>query len=756
MTVAHPDLPLALATTPVARTMAARAAETIAKATGQTVAGLVNGRALRQHADGLTQYLALRLGDVGRARRAMAELRSELSSRPVDELASGPSMRARLYRMARDAAFTSDRGDTVERMRSRRDLPWAQGPSGQLPALALRIVRSDLPDETLELLELRHVRDLAPDEIAYVIDADVDALYSALDDATRLALDLLEGSARSGGHLRSLLRDALSLVLDDAPVEARDAAGDWLPLPKGTVIGRRYALERRVGSGAFGDVYRATDTAVPGHVIALKLLHQPAHSEEAREAAMREIRHIASVFHPSLVQFKDHGWYEGRLFFVMPWYEGETLEARIRREPLSRGEAHDLFVPLARALATLHAAGIRHQDVKPENIFLARLRHAEDEVLPVLLDLGVAAKEAEMVVAGTPTYFAPEVASQFVDPTSGTRVTAKADVYSMALALRNALEPEAEEVVGTTGVEKFIAARAASTPRPFRRRDLRYLDATFRRFLAQDPEARPDAETLARDLAVLVAPEKERARRRSIAAVAIPLATLLLGVSSVIGFQLAAKIDRKSREAERASLAARSLREDLAASESRRERLAAESDRIAALLEHGRLSRDELATHLARTETALTEATDKARVARTEVEALRGSLGEARTREDALRGSVTDAETRATHERERAVTAEERAARRTDDLDRANASLREATSRMRALEETAAGLEDRLAAERARANELDRAVVNAREATARALAARDQAEDEVARLRRERRSSKATGHTTRPLRLRAR
>ena len=61
---------------------------------------------------------------------------------------------------------------------------------------------------------------------------------------------------------------------------------------------------------------------------------------------------------------------------------------RLQREPLSRAEALEIFLPLARALSAMHAAGVRHQDVKPENIFLARIPgFGEDVVTPVLLDL---------------------------------------------------------------------------------------------------------------------------------------------------------------------------------------------------------------------------------------------------------------------------------------------------------------------------------------------------------------------------------
>src|SRR5262249_44144636 len=159
--------------------------------------------------------------------------------------------------------------------------------------------------------------------------------------------------------------------------------------------------------------------------------------------------------------------------------------------------------PLARALAAMHAAGIRHQDVKPDNIFLARIRSSEgrsanhvsgsspepapgsfEELLPVLLDLGVAAKEAETVVAGTPVYFAPEVAAQFTDVEPKPMLTGKADVFSLALSLRNALEPETQEDVPAGAVQSFIEERSRSSPLPPRSRDLGYLEAWFRRWLS--------------------------------------------------------------------------------------------------------------------------------------------------------------------------------------------------------------------------------------------------------------------------------
>jgi len=361
-------------------------------------------------------------------------------------------------------------------------------------------------------------------------------------------------------------------------------------LAKGTVIAERYAIQERVGEGSFGDVYRALDADVPGHVVALKLLHKSAVSEQARKSALRELRLIASVFHPSVVDFKDHGWYQERLWFVMPWYEGETLEERIKRAPLTRAEALEIFTPLAQALATMHAAGIRHQDIKPDNIFLARIGQVESEqrrVLPVLIDLGVAAKEAEMIVAGTPLYFPPEIAAQYANTPDKPHVTAKADVFSLALSLRNALEPATQEEVPGTAIEAFIAYRAEHPPKPPEDKRLRFMAPFFARWLAHDPHERPSAEELAEELSVLTRPERERARRKTVMSWALPIALgSLLGLSSFTYVYL------KKREEARAA----AQRADVTAGKLGRE--SARRMRLEESYQHSELTRQQLEDRL--------------------------------------------------------------------------------------------------------------------------------------------------------------
>jgi tRNA A-37 threonylcarbamoyl transferase component Bud32 len=517
-----------------ARPILTVAAESIAldSADAESVAGVIGSRALAHYALGIRQYLAVRLGSRVLAEGAFETLRTRLRMAGVAELHAAPGPRARLYKLARSIADerggTAKRGDVLPWLPPRRDAPPSYG-------AALARARRELSRDEAEVLELRYTRELSPEELVYVLEKSLsDISAELLQVAERVARMLGANPPSRLGGLRGAFLElfALQEPSSRAPLDERRA------LPMGTIIGERYAVEVRVGEGSFGDVYRALDADVPGHVVALKLLHKAATNDDARRAALRELRLIASVFHPSVVNFKDHGWYEDRLWFVMPWYAGETLEERIKRAPLSRAEALRIFVPLAQALATMHESGLRHQDIKPDNILLARVGRgagAEPDLLPVLIDLGVAASDAEMIVAGTPLYFAPEIAVQYAHRPDKPPVTAKADVFSLALVLRNALEPATQEKVPGHAVEAFIAHRAVSPPGGPSDRKLAFLAPHFRRWLALDPAARPSAAELADELHVLTRPERTGARRRATLVWAAPLALCaVFGFSSML------------------------------------------------------------------------------------------------------------------------------------------------------------------------------------------------------------------------------
>lgn len=320
------------------------------------------------------------------------------------------------------------------------------------------------------------------------------------------------------------------------------AAGlDRLPIPEplaiGAVVGERYVIEEHISSGGFGAVYRAADREIRHHQVALKLLHTPAADDLARTAAMRELALIASVSHPSVVQFKDYGWHDGRLWFAMPWYLGQTLDERYAGATITRAEARPLFERLAQGLAAMHAVGVHHHDIKPENIFVADIAGFEGG-LPVLLDLGIAAERGEGPKGLTVDYAAPETAAAALGQREH-EIGEKADVFSLALVLRNLLDPpdysQGDDEHSTLA---RLRVRASEPIKPPRSKGNRFLGADFRRWLNLDPGERPDAAELAAQLSRLTEPEERRAARVRLLKRIVPVVLLATALVALLVYEL--------------------------------------------------------------------------------------------------------------------------------------------------------------------------------------------------------------------------
>jgi hypothetical protein len=450
--------------------------------------------ALRTARPALERFLAVRTRSHERARRALAELEEHLEAGEARTLAAPPGPTARLLRLAR--TISDPKGSVAVAI---EHAPWDAAPPGRAPAYAsvLDGVRRGVSELELELMLLSLGLGLSDDEVAHVVGVGAVDVRARIDAARAwIALQLEEEPAARGERVEDVLGHALAVL----PPPAHAAGADAIPhaLPAGTVIAGRYELEATVGGGAFGHVYRARDRRVHTHVVALKLAHRPALTEAAKEGALAELSRIASAFHPSLVQLKEYGWHEDRLWFAMPFYDGETLEARLERAPLSPAEAARLLAPVADALGALHAAGIRHQDVKPENIFLARL--GEGEPLPVLLDLGVAARSDDIAVAGTPMYFAPEVARRVVSPDAEVAITDRADVFALAMTFVHCVAPPVHD---EPELATFLAERADAPPALPTHAALAPLRASLVRWLSPSAADRPTASALARELEAL-------------------------------------------------------------------------------------------------------------------------------------------------------------------------------------------------------------------------------------------------------------
>ena len=172
-----------------------------------------------------------------------------------------------------------------------------------------------------------------------------------------------------------------------------------------------YALDKRLGAGGMGEVYRAYDRRLDRWV-AIKLIRpEAAENDTVRERFRREARAAARLSHPAIVQIHDVVETEESDAIVMELVEGESLARRLARGPLPVDEAVRLGREIAGGLAAAHAKGLIHRDLKPENVMLTPEGHVK------ILDFGLAKRlegEASLTedhrVVGTFRAMSPEQA----------------------------------------------------------------------------------------------------------------------------------------------------------------------------------------------------------------------------------------------------------------------------------------------------------------------------------------------------------
>jgi serine/threonine-protein kinase len=190
-------------------------------------------------------------------------------------------------------------------------------------------------------------------------------------------------------------------------------------LRRGAHLGK-YRLERRIGRGAFADVWKARDT-VEKRSVALKIALPAQVAEHGREALEHEARIAARLSHPHIVAIRNADWIDGH--FVLACDLAERTLAQYTRARRSGPLALRVIREVAAALAHAHARGILHRDVKPENILIFSDGRA------ALTDFGVArfaqGASRAFTEAGTLGYMAPEQAYGRPRPAS--------DVFSLGL-----------------------------------------------------------------------------------------------------------------------------------------------------------------------------------------------------------------------------------------------------------------------------------------------------------------------------------
>src|SRR6266513_1962396 len=291
-----------------------------------------------------------------------------------------------------------------------------------------------------------------------------------------------------------------------------------------------------LGAGAMAITYRARDTVL-NSVVALKVIDRTvAQNPGARSRFLREARAAAQIRHPNVARVSHYGEQDGECFYVMEVVEGETLEARVRREgPMPLALALEIIEQVARALAAAEACGVVHRDIKPSNIMLESDPSGCAPIVKVI-DYGVAkvlapgsklsAEQTQTGFIGTPAFASPEQFAQ----SGETRLDTRSDIYSLGVTFWYLLSGRVP-FVGRT-LEEIRERHAESLPVDH----LKGLDVPARIFaliksmLAPDPKDRPQS---ARQLLSAVhhcstkfsTEARSRRRRSTLAAVG---ATLLI------------------------------------------------------------------------------------------------------------------------------------------------------------------------------------------------------------------------------------
>jgi serine/threonine protein kinase len=311
----------------------------------------------------------------------------------------------------------------------------------------------------------------------------------------------------------------------------------------GRIVDGRYLLERIVGSGGFGVVYRAThlrfDSPIAIKVLRLRRHHDTAERRRFLERFVAEGKMLFNLgaLHPSIVRVFEAGTVEcadgsAAPYLAMEWLEGVPLDREIeRRRELGQAsmgleEMVDLLDPAAQALAVAHRSKIAHRDIKPGNIFLCR---QNERITSKLVDFGLAkavdesatttsmfAETGGQDVSFTPSYGSPEQWLRRLGATGPwTDVHALALVCAELLSGKRAFQGDSAQLMAACLDQAF-----RPTPRALNAEVSDAVEAVFLKALALEPRQRfGDAASFWRALrAAAGIPDQERRPSRALLA----------------------------------------------------------------------------------------------------------------------------------------------------------------------------------------------------------------------------------------------
>ena len=276
--------------------------------------------------------------------------------------------------------------------------------------------------------------------------------------------------------------------------DSHDFSSAALELAEGTMLGH-FRLDRRIGKGGMGAVYRALDTSLERYV-AVKVVHSSDGSSGGQiESILREAVAQARLNHPNVVTIYYVGRHKEEPFLAMELVDGPTLAEQIKSGTMTYGAAIQAAIDVANALQHSAIFDIVHADIKPSNLLLSSNGTLK------LSDFGLswtsASKNYGRPISGTPSYLAPEIFE-------GGAVSHQSDMYALGITLFELVFGRLPfELQGETLREQLSTHKTAAIdfPNPWPVNIPRGFALVIQRLLEKEPLDRyPDYDSLSADL----------------------------------------------------------------------------------------------------------------------------------------------------------------------------------------------------------------------------------------------------------------
>jgi serine/threonine-protein kinase len=258
-----------------------------------------------------------------------------------------------------------------------------------------------------------------------------------------------------------------------------------------------FTLDKELGSGAMGSVYRATykEEGKQARVVALKVIAFGLSGNESALARFeREYKILRQLKHANIVRLFANGRYKGTPFFAMEYVKGQSLDKVIMdrqvgapgRAPFTWEEVVEMGMPLCAALQHAHDKGIVHRDLKPSNLMVTEEGVVKLTDFGIAKDLDVTALTGANNTIGTAAYMSPEQCK------GEKHLTGKSDIYSLGVVFYELLTGR-KPFVAESSVDMFLMHVEAKFARPATMNPEIpvWLDTLVCQMMEKKPEHRP-------------------------------------------------------------------------------------------------------------------------------------------------------------------------------------------------------------------------------------------------------------------------